>query len=102
MFVSNDHIQYLFRLEKIRLSCVYSKVKIVGTFLCVAGAVLMSLLHSSKSTKDANFLLVSTSDVIFDKQKMIGCFYLMAAVFVLSTNVVLQVKLSVEPLSEEY
>lgn len=77
-------------------------MKIVGTFLCVAGAVLMSLLHSSKSTKDANFLLVSTSDVIFDKQKMIGCFYLMAAVFVLSTNVVLQVKFSVEPLSEEY
>ncbi|KAF2299065.1 hypothetical protein GH714_030358 [Hevea brasiliensis] len=47
-------IAWTARLEKVKLSCLYSKVKIV------------------------------------DKQKMIGCLYLMAAVFVLSSNVVLQ------------
>ncbi|KAF2313087.1 hypothetical protein GH714_009192 [Hevea brasiliensis] len=82
-------IAWIARLEKVRLSCVYSKVKIVGTLLCVAGALLMSLMHSSKTAKDAG-LLVPSVDVVFDKQKMIGCLYLMAAVFVLSSNVVLQ------------
>ncbi|KAJ9173383.1 hypothetical protein P3X46_016524 [Hevea brasiliensis] len=83
-------IAWTARLEKVKLSCLYSKVKIVGTLLCVAGALLMSLMHSSKSTKDADLLQVPPVDVILDKQKMIGCLYLMAAVFVLSSNVVLQ------------
>uniref|UniRef100_A0A2C9WC73 WAT1-related protein n=1 Tax=Manihot esculenta TaxID=3983 RepID=A0A2C9WC73_MANES len=82
-------IAWTARLEKVSLSCVYSKVKIVGTLLCVAGALLMSLMHTSKETKDAHFLVPSV-DFIFDKQKMIGCMYLMGAVFVLSSNVVLQ------------
>ncbi|WCJ25912.1 Nodulin MtN21 /EamA-like transporter family protein [Euphorbia peplus] len=79
-------IAWTVRLEKVNLSCVYSKVKIMGTLLCVAGAVTMSLMHSSNTLKHQD----EDKDFMFDKQKVIGCLYLVAAVFVLSTNVVLQ------------
>eukprot|EP00257_Ricinus_communis_P027430 XP_025014844.1 WAT1-related protein At5g47470 [Ricinus communis] len=82
-------IAWTVRLEKVSLSCTYSKIKIVGTLLCVLGALTMSLMHSAKPAKNAD-PLIPPVDAIFDKQKMIGCLYLMAAVFVLSSNVVLQ------------
>ncbi|XP_037494209.1 WAT1-related protein At5g47470 isoform X2 [Jatropha curcas] len=82
-------IAWVARLEKVKLNCIYSKVKISGTLVCVVGALLMSVMHSSKQTKDTQ-LLIPPPNVIFDKEKIIGCLYLMAAVFVLSSNVVLQ------------
>ncbi|KAI3408039.1 uncharacterized protein J3R85_020520 [Psidium guajava] len=81
-------IAWAIRLEKVNLNCVYSKVKIVGTLLCVAGALAMSIMHSA-GKKEAK-LTSATSDVVFDKEKIVGCLYLMAAVFVLSSNIVLQ------------
>ena len=102
------------RIERVKLSCVYSKVKLVGTLVCVGGALTMSIMHSaaptsptstSSSAVDDTALLTSTAldrqpynqddnahiiNHMFDKQKMMGCFYLLAAVFVLSTNIVLQ------------
>ncbi|KAK9020826.1 hypothetical protein V6N11_010838 [Hibiscus sabdariffa] len=71
-------------LEKVVLSCLYNKVKIAGTFLCVLAAITMSLMQSIVSSGDYNG--------IFNKHKIIGCMYLMAAVLVLSSNVVLQAK----------
>jgi hypothetical protein len=79
------------RLEKVKLGCLYSKVKIVGTLLCVVGALAMSIMHSTAvDTKEAQ-LSSPSPDIAFDTQKIIGCLYLLAAVFILSTNVVLQV-----------
>ncbi|KAA8522219.1 hypothetical protein F0562_012892 [Nyssa sinensis] len=87
-------IAWAFRLERVKLSCMYSKVKIVGTLLCVIGAITMSLMHSTAQNPTAKEAQLSTpspsTDNIFDKEKIIGCMYLMAAVFVLSSNVVLQ------------
>ncbi|KAL5551178.1 hypothetical protein UlMin_001354 [Ulmus minor] len=88
-------IAWTLRLERVKLSCVYSKVKILGTLLSVAGAVTMSVIHSSAATptSEADFIATPTidpSEIIFDKQRIIGCLYLMAAVFVLSSSVVLQ------------
>lgn len=78
------------RLERVKLSCMYSKVKIIGTCLCVVGALTMSIMQSTGvPTKESP--LTSPSSPVFDKQKIIGCLYLIAAVFVLSSNVVLQV-----------
>ena len=78
------------RLERVKLSCVYSKVKIIGTCLCVVGALTMSIMQSTGvPTKESP--LTSPSAPAFDKQKIIGCLYLIAAIFVLSSNVVLQV-----------
>ncbi|KAH9777243.1 WAT1-related protein [Citrus sinensis] len=80
-------IAWTFRLEKVKLSCLYSKVKILGTLLCVVGAVTMGLMHSTAPAQETS---VNTPNIIFDREKIIGCVYLLAAVFVLSSTVVLQ------------
>ncbi|KAF1873749.1 hypothetical protein Lal_00027787 [Lupinus albus] len=81
-------------LEKVNLSNTYSKVKILGTLLCVLGAFTMSIMQSISAPATENGTTVKSSstpsDFIFDKQKIIGCFYLMAAVFILSSSIVLQ------------
>ena len=55
----------------------------------------MSIMHSISapaSKNEAKVQLSSTpSDFIFDKQKIIGCLYLMISILILSGNVVLQV-----------
>ncbi|KAF3448326.1 hypothetical protein FNV43_RR09039 [Rhamnella rubrinervis] len=79
------------RLERINFGCLYSKVKIIGTLLCVAGALTMSVMHSTEAQPMKEAQLTSPPlDAVFDKQRITGCLYLMAAVFVLSSNVVLQ------------
>lgn len=83
-------IAWVCRLEKVKLSCTYSRVKIFGTLLCVAGALSMSIMHSTTSSKGEPKVEVPSPEMIFDHEKIIGCLYLMAAVFVLSSNVVLQ------------
>lgn len=83
-------IAWTCRLEKVTLSCLYSKVKIAGTVLCVLGALTMSLMQSTVSPKGARMIVSPTDDIVFNKDKIIGCMYLVAAVLVLSSNVVLQ------------
>ncbi|KAL9350476.1 hypothetical protein Peur_057731 [Populus x canadensis] len=84
-------IAWTLRLEKVKLCCVYSKVKIVGTILCVVGALMMSLMSSTESAKESKSSeSTPPGDLSFDKHKINGCLYLIAAVFVLSSNVVLQ------------
>ncbi|GAB4834993.1 hypothetical protein Ancab_033260 [Ancistrocladus abbreviatus] len=86
-------IAWAFRLEKVDASCLYSKMKIVGTLLCVVGAVTMSILQSTTTgvpSAPEVPLSAPLSLGAFDNQKIIGCLYLMVAVFVLSSNIVLQ------------
>ncbi|XP_012439490.1 WAT1-related protein At5g47470 [Gossypium raimondii] len=83
-------IAWIFRVEKVVLTYLYSKIKIVGTFVCVAGAVTMSIMQSTDSSGDAMMDHPAVDNNIFDKNKIIGCMYLMAAVLVLSSSVVLQ------------
>ncbi|VVB08257.1 unnamed protein product [Arabis nemorensis] len=80
-------IAWIVRIEKMNMKCVYSRLKILGTLLCVFGALTMSLMHSASiehSEED------NASVFVFDRDKIVGCMYLLGAVFVLSTNVVLQ------------
>ncbi|MBA0835082.1 hypothetical protein Goarm_007387 [Gossypium armourianum] len=83
-------IAWIFRVEKVVLTYLYSKIKIVGTFVCVAGAVTMSIMQSTDSSGDAMMDHPAVDNDIFDKNKIIGCVYLVAAVLVLSSSVVLQ------------
>lgn len=84
-------IAWCFRLERIKLSCLYSKVKILGTLLCVVGAITMSILQSTITIPAAKQLTNSAPPIVLlNKEKIIGCLYLMVAVFILSSNVVLQ------------
>ncbi|XP_047342695.1 WAT1-related protein At5g47470 [Impatiens glandulifera] len=96
-------IAVAFRLEKVKLSCIYSKVKIVGTLLCVIGALTMSIMQSSiNNTTELpkqNHTSSSHDDdglIYFDQNKVMGCMYLVAAVVVLSSNIVLQAKILTE------
>ncbi|CAN1333577.1 WAT1-related protein At5g47470 [Linum perenne] len=84
-------IAWTLRLERVRIGCIYSKVKIMGTLLCVAGALTMSLMHS-RSSKEAGSFISFPTDISIDMEKLVGCAYLVAAVLVLSSNVVLQAK----------
>lgn len=84
------------RLEKVNLSNKYSQVKILGTLLCVLGALTMSIMQSisdPETVKNATVELTPPlpSGLAFDIQKILGCLYLVVAVFILSSNVVLQV-----------
>ncbi|KAI4377912.1 hypothetical protein MLD38_015468 [Melastoma candidum] len=83
-------IAWTVRLEKVDIGCLYSKVKIIGTLFCVVGAIAMSLMHST-SAKEGKVTLLAL-ETIFDQDKITGCLYLMAAVFCLSSSVVLQAK----------
>ncbi|KAL0761136.1 hypothetical protein Bca101_077286 [Brassica carinata] len=80
-------IAWIVRLEKMNMKCVYSKLKILGTLLCVFGALTMSLMHSASIIQDEKD---NASIFVFDRDRVVGCIYLLGAVFVLSTNVVLQ------------
>lgn len=79
------------------MGCRYSRAKIGGTFLCVFGAVIMSLMQSAlkeHTAKEAGVSFQSpTADNEFDKTTIVGCMYLIAAVFVMSSQVVLQVNI---------
>ncbi|KAL0395221.1 UNVERIFIED_CONTAM: WAT1-related protein, partial [Sesamum latifolium] len=79
-------------LEKIELACRYSRAKIVGTLLCVFGAVVLSLMQSTVRVNecDAEFPSTRRPHVFFDKQTMLGCVYLIASVVIFSSQVVLQ------------
>ncbi|GAB2274174.1 hypothetical protein Dimus_008942 [Dionaea muscipula] len=86
-------IAWAFRLEKVKASCLYSQVKIAGTLLCVVGAIMMSILQSTTpkpAIEEASSLLSPPAENTLDSVKIIGCLYLVAAVFVLSSNIVLQ------------
>ncbi|GAB2224531.1 hypothetical protein Droror1_Dr00005293 [Drosera rotundifolia] len=84
-------IAWACRLEKVKVSCLYSRMKIGGTLLCVVGAVTMSILQSTTVQPAEEAPLSSLApDGAFDREKIIGCLYLVAGVFVLSSNIVLQ------------
>ncbi|CAN6476887.1 unnamed protein product [Victoria cruziana] len=74
------------RLEKVDLKCRYSWAKIMGTLICLGGAVGMSLLqHGAPAT---GFGAPTTG--FADDDGLVGCMYLLTAVFVLSCIVILQ------------
>ncbi|KAF7828422.1 WAT1-related protein [Senna tora] len=88
-------IAWIFRLEKISIRCTYSQVKIIGTLICVVGALTMSMMQSmssdaTKTEVQLKLTLSSSSYAVFDMHKITGCLYLMAAVILLSGSVVLQ------------
>lgn len=81
------------RLEKVNLKCTFSRVKIIGTLLCVLGALTMSLMQSISTPISMEKLTIPPpSLVMFDRDKIIGCLYLLVSILLLSSTVVLQVK----------
>ncbi|KAL3645320.1 hypothetical protein CASFOL_010500 [Castilleja foliolosa] len=87
-------IAWALRLEKVKLDCIYSRAKIGGTLLCVVGAVAMSVMKSVVQVNAAKESETSSPQtpqtVVFDRQTIVGCIYLIAAVIDLSFQVILQ------------
>ncbi|KAF6141672.1 hypothetical protein GIB67_001224 [Kingdonia uniflora] len=83
-------IAWALRFENVKLKCIYSRVKILGTLICIAGAITMSFLHTSTATRTQ--LNVTT----VNNDKIIGTMCLMVAVIILSFTVVLQASTLVE------
>ncbi|CAN6579471.1 unnamed protein product [Malus baccata var. baccata] len=64
------------RLERVKISCLYSKMKILDTILCVVGAITLSIMPSAASptkTEAGPQFRASSPEFLFDKQKIIGC-----------------------------
>lgn len=75
-----------------KLSCTYSRVKMGGTVLCVMGALIMSFMHSTAATSSSvKTMPIVPDEVVLDKDKILGCLYLLLAICGLSSSVVLQV-----------
>ncbi|CAH2078862.1 unnamed protein product [Thlaspi arvense] len=86
-------------MEKVKLSCMHSRVKMGGTVLCVMGAFIMSFMHSTTSTPTSSSvkaLPIVSDHVVLDKDKIIGCIYLFLSICCLSSNIVLQASILVE------
>ncbi|KAJ4865986.1 WAT1-related protein [Raphanus sativus] len=84
-------------MEKVKLSCMYSRVKMAGTVLCVMGALIMSLMHSSTATSSSlKALPIVPDDVALDKEKILGCLCLFLSICCLSSSIVLQASILVE------
>ncbi|XLS44543.1 hypothetical protein HN51_001408 [Arachis hypogaea] len=89
-------IAWIFRLEKVNIKSTYSRVKIMGTMLCVVGAFAMSIMQSMSTNaakEDAtlvHYISDPTAGDVFDKQKILGCIYLLLAISLLSSSLVLQ------------
>ncbi|CAN8324813.1 unnamed protein product [Cochlearia groenlandica] len=91
-------IAWFIGMEKVKLSCMYSRVKMGGTVLCVMGAFTMSLMHSTTTatSSSVNMAIVSENDVVLDMDKILGCLYLFLSICCLSSSIVLQASILVE------
>uniref|UniRef100_A0A1D1Z3Y7 WAT1-related protein n=1 Tax=Anthurium amnicola TaxID=1678845 RepID=A0A1D1Z3Y7_9ARAE len=80
------------RFEKVDIRCSYSRTKIGGTVLCLTGAMAMSLLHSPPATSPTKLssFVGGSSPATADGDWILGCIYLLSAVFILSCSMVLQ------------
>ncbi|XP_028549989.1 WAT1-related protein At5g47470-like [Dendrobium catenatum] len=83
-------IAAILRFEKFSIWCKYSQVKVLGTFVCLGGAIAMTLLQNPTASKILFFLDDSAEENIY-KDWLMGCFYLLAAIITASCIMVLQV-----------
>ncbi|PKU87522.1 WAT1-related protein [Dendrobium catenatum] len=80
------------RLEKLDFKCNYTRTKILGTLVCLTGAVALSILQSPTDPTDfgRSSVLPNPSPVNVYRDWIIGCCSLLGAVLVLSCSTVLQ------------
>lgn len=91
---NGDRISFC-RIEKVEMMYWYSRAKILGTLLCLGGAVAMSLLQSpSVPPPESPQRLHPFGENLLEntyKDWFIGCLCLFGAVLVISCTMVLQV-----------
>ncbi|KAK8934685.1 WAT1-related protein [Platanthera zijinensis] len=77
-------IAALLRLEKFSIRCKYSQAKVLGTIVCLGGAIAMSILQNRTSSSKHLLLPGESVNWIF------GCLFLLAAIIIVSFIMVLQ------------
>ena len=79
----------LYRFERFNWKCKYTRAKILGTLVCLSGAMCVSFLKNStpKSIPGDEEL----SDGKTRKEWILGCFYLLTGVTIFACNTVMQV-----------
>uniref|UniRef100_A0A0D6QU12 WAT1-related protein n=1 Tax=Araucaria cunninghamii TaxID=56994 RepID=A0A0D6QU12_ARACU len=94
---------WAFRMEKVEINNLHSRLKIVGTIICVCGAMAMSFLrgpalkqiwsHSEQAVHTGNSIVLSILHQDNSENKIIGCMYLLAAVVMMSSSLLLQAEI---------
>jgi len=83
----------LYRFERFNWKCKYTRAKILGTLVCLSGAMCVSFLKNSTPS-------VSPKSIPGDeelssgksrKEWVLGCFYLLTGVTIFACNTVMQV-----------
>ncbi|CAN6192162.1 unnamed protein product [Urochloa humidicola] len=77
-----------FRMERFDKACKYTQTKMVGTLVCLVGAMVMSFLHSPSSSPKAVAAPVAGGGSYYDW--ILGCSYLVAAAVILALVTILQ------------
>ncbi|GLJ18610.1 hypothetical protein SUGI_0331430 [Cryptomeria japonica] len=90
-------------MEKVDIKSITSRLKIVGTIACVCGAMAMSFLqgptlsqlwsHSGRATETTKAIVHITLNEGDSQTKVIGCIYLISAVVMLSSAMILQAEI---------
>lgn len=93
---------WILGIEKVDLKCFGSRAKILGTLICVCGAMGMSFLQGPTLTQLwpwGNSTSVSEPDtlhlvetILHSGNRIRGCIFLISAVIILSTTMILQVE----------
>ncbi|XP_020259589.1 WAT1-related protein At5g47470-like [Asparagus officinalis] len=82
------------RFEKTDMKCKYTRAKVLGTVICLSGAMVMSILqtrkHPLKTQYQGPLVSIELLQDKVEKNWIIGCFYLLGAVLVVSCSTVLQ------------
>ncbi|GJN40421.1 hypothetical protein PR202_gb29629 [Eleusine coracana subsp. coracana] len=77
--------------ERVDLRCRYTRAKILGTVVCLGGAVAMSVLQSPATPRGHRPIDHAAAVARSHRDWVAGCLFLLGAVLVLSATIVLQV-----------
>ncbi|GJN07435.1 hypothetical protein PR202_ga25267 [Eleusine coracana subsp. coracana] len=76
--------------ERVDLRCRYTRAKILGTVVCLGGAVAMTVLQSPATPRGRRPLDNAAAVARSHRDWVAGCLFLLGAVLVLSATIVLQ------------
>lgn len=80
------------RFERFNWKCKYTRAKILGTLVCLSGAMCMSFLKNSTPSVSPKSIPgdEELSDGKTRKEWILGCFYLLTGVTIFACNTVMQ------------
>ena len=83
----------LYRFERFNWKCKYTRAKILGTLVCLSGAMCVSFLKNSIPSVSPKSIPgdEELSDGKTRKEWILGCFYLLTGVTIFACNTVMQV-----------